>query len=159
MAEQTGRHAHTYSQSIYISVFTTHFFNMPEENPSILRNLYLKNDLSAYEISDLTDNEWSRPSITKALIKHNIKKEKLKGTRLKYGEKIQNGQRVPHLSEQKIIQQMIDMKRSGASCRKIAEYLNNNGTPSKYRTGWCKTTVQIILDREMPEKSDGRKKS
>ena len=157
MVKHARCHTHTCSTSTYISVFITHFYNLPEENPAILRNLYIENDLSSYEISDLTENDWSRIAINNSLLKLNIKKEKLKGSRLKYGEKLQNGMRVPHLSEQKIIQTMISMKRSGSSYRTITEYLNNNNVPTKYKKAWCKTTIQTILDREMPEKIKRRK--
>ena len=60
--------------SSYVSLFITHFLNMPEENSGILRKLYVDLKLSTRSIEKLTQSSWSKTSILEALKKHKLKK-------------------------------------------------------------------------------------
>ena len=60
--------------SNYVSIFITHFLNIPSENSGILWKLYIDLKLSTRGIEKLTQYLWSKTSILEALKKHKIKK-------------------------------------------------------------------------------------
>ena len=60
--------------SNYVSIFITHFLNIPAENPGVLWKLYIDLKLSTRDIEKLTQFSWSKTSILEALKKHKIKK-------------------------------------------------------------------------------------
>ena len=66
-----------------------------------------------------------------------------------YGERIVNGQRVPHLGEQKNIQKMFLLREAGNSFRQIATILNQQGVANRSGGSWDKTVVGTILKREL----------
>lgn len=55
---------------------------------------------------------------------------------------------MPHLGEQKVIKQMIDLRNKGKSYRAIASALDELGVVTRTGKKWHKTMIQIILDRE-----------
>ena len=115
---------------------------------AILRKLYIEKLLSTYQIEEITDSSWSKTAIADALRKNNIARERVP-SRLPFGEKFVGGQRVPHLSEQKVIQKIIALRESEKSFRAIADYLNHRNTPTKLGSKWNKTTVGDILKRHL----------
>ena len=56
----------------YVSIFITHFLNVPEKNPEVLRKLYIDLKLPTRDIERLTQSSWSKSSILRALKKHKI---------------------------------------------------------------------------------------
>ena len=66
-------HKPTYNSN-YVSIFITHFLNIPAENSGILWKLYIDLKLSTRDIEKLTQFSWSKTSILEALKKHKIKK-------------------------------------------------------------------------------------
>ena len=58
--------------SDYVSLFITHFLNVPEKNLEILRKLYIDLKLSTRDIEKFTQSAWSKSSILRALKKHKI---------------------------------------------------------------------------------------
>ena len=98
------------------------------------------------QIEELTNHFWEKPSIIAALRKFNIKRNRLP-SRIRFGEKLVRGQRVPHLGEQKIIKEILDLRASKKSLRAIASFLNEKSIPSKLGKKWNKTTVGEIIKR------------
>ena len=111
-----------------------------------MRKLYLGFDLSSYQIAEITG--WSRTAISDFFRRENITKDVIKSPSPKFGERTIGGLRIPHQTEQKIIQKILTLKTSGASFREIARVLNENGIPTKRGGQWSKTTVQDIYKRE-----------
>ena len=116
-----------------------------------MRNLYLKFKLSSLQIEELTNFYWDKSSIVTALRKANIKRNR-QPSRIKFGEKLVRGQHVPHLTEQKIIKEIIELRDSKMTLRAIADYLNQRNTPTKLGSKWNKTTVGDILKRHLKRK-------
>jgi hypothetical protein len=116
-----------------------------------LRKFYLEFKLSSLQIEALTNFKWDKVSIIGALRKANIKRNRLP-SRIKFGEKIVHGQRVPHLGEQKIIQEIISLRESKMTLRAIADCLNQRSTPTKLGGKWNKTTIGDILKRYLKRK-------
>ena len=117
-----------------------------------MRKLYLDFKLSSLQIEELTNHFWEKPSITAALRKFNIKRNRLP-SRIKFGEKLVRGQRVPHLGEQKIINEIMELRGSKMSYRAIANYLNEKSIPSKLGQKWNKTTVGEIIKRHQKKEN------
>ena len=136
-----------FPQVSYLSVFIAHFLVSPTENLEILRKFYLEHRLSTLQIEEITDSAWTKPTLIEALKQHQISRDRLP-SRLKYGEKLVGGKRVPHKEEQKIIQQIMALRNKEMSLRAIAKYLNDKNIPSKLGSKWNKTTVAEIINRE-----------
>ena len=67
---------------------------------------------------------------------------------LAYGEKLRNGQVVPHLGEVSAIQQLAALRGKGLSYEKLAVWANQERIPTKNRTGrWDRRTIFEILRR------------
>ena len=64
--------------------------------------MYSKRGLSIREIVDLTNSDWTKTIVTKAISAGSIERTNFRPPRTSYGEKISCGKRVPHLREQKI---------------------------------------------------------
>jgi hypothetical protein len=85
--------------------------------------------------------------ITDALKQNKMTRERLP-SRLKFGEKLVGGKRVPHKEEQKVIQKILSLRKDKMSFRAIANFLNEKKIPSKLGGQWNKTTVADIVNRE-----------
>lgn len=69
-------------------------------------------------------------------------------SQLAYGEKIRNGQAVPHLGEIGVIRQFVDLRGQGLSYEKLATWANRERIPTKNRTGrWDRRTIFEIIKR------------
>lgn len=66
-----------------------------------------------------------------------------------YGYKMENGRRVRHVREQKVIQQIQFKKNREWSNAKIAEWLNTRGVRSPAGSVWYPATVGRILRSEL----------
>ena len=68
---------------------------------------------------------------------------------LAYVEKMVNGRIVQHKAEQVVVQAIVRMRKSGSSYKEIADWLNNEGYPTKNRTKrWSRPTIYKIVKRE-----------
>lgn len=131
---------------IYMSVFIAHFLSLPKENLAILRNLYVEYGLTGQQISEITEGQWSRPSVIGTLKKLGIKRPKLSST-TKYGEKNAGCKRVPHLGELRVIQRVCQMREGGLLFHQIAKTLNEGGVPSRLGDSWGAGMVEKIYRR------------
>ena len=136
------------SHYLYISVFTPHFFSLPGGNPAFLRKLYVEHGLSSHQIEKLTDNLWPQSTLVTALKNHKIIRPQISNT-TKYGEKIVSLQKVPHLGEQKIIQQILQLKQNNHSFGQVARVLNKQGLRKRSSSPWDTTTIANIYNREI----------
>ncbi len=135
------------SRTSYLSIFITHFFNLPTQNLAILRKLYVDQELSATQIEEISDYNWPKTTIIEVLKKNSITRKRLP-SRIKFGEKFISGKCIPHKKEQKVIQKILQLRRKAMSFRAIADYLNQKGIPSKLGMNWNKTTIADIVSRE-----------
>ena len=131
----------------YVSVFIEHFFNSPVQNPEILRKLYLDFGLTQREISEITQDLWSRAAISEALTALGLTRPPTP-SRLKYGQRLMGGKAVPNAREQKILALMRDFIQEGHTPYGVAKILNGRSIPGKLGGKWDKTTVRDILKRE-----------
>jgi transposase len=79
----------------------------------------------------------SKNTIRNALIKANIPLRKRqtsgKASNPHYGSRVVKGQRVEHLTEQRVIMTIVEMRDDGMSFPKIARFLSKVGIPTKKR--------------------------
>lgn len=129
----------------YVAIIITHFFNKPIQNSELLRKLYLKKDLSSYEIHKKTN--WSRTSISDALRSLGIEKPRRKAPTLPYGQKLIGTKRVVHKGEQKVIEKMLALLEEGQNFSQISKYLNSKNIPTKRGGSWHPSTVKEIIKR------------
>jgi site-specific DNA recombinase len=70
----------------------------------------------------------------------------------KFGQVSIDGELMPDVEEERIIEIIRKHHKSGKSLREIAEYLNVNGFKSKHGKEWGHTSVKAILDRLFKKK-------
>lgn len=69
-------------------------------------------------------------------------------SQLAYGERLYNGQVVPHLGELRIIEQFQTLRKEGMSFGKIAKWANEQKIPTKNKVSeWNRRTIFEILRR------------
>lgn len=119
-------------------------------NKVFLQQKYLSEGLSAGQIAREISS--ARSTVVSNLIENGVDLSKpLYSSRkgqLAYGEKLLKGRLVPHLREQKHIQQMVEMRTAGASFGQIAIWLSKEKIPTKNKvTNWDRPTVFKIIKR------------
>lgn len=127
MVEQSSPWTKTRSSPSFTmksSICTTPLFR----NESFLRQKYELEGLSARQIAVLI--QCSHSTINRALDDFGITKSKRQGGWVEYGWKMKNGKRVPHVRQQRIIDQIMRWKNRGWSYRKIAKLLSSRGVKS-----------------------------
>lgn len=120
------------------------------ENSDYLNQKYTIEGLSARQIAVLIDCAHS--TINDALEQFGIVKKRSVSGHIPYGYKMENGRRVRHVREQKIIKQIRLKKDYEWSNAKIAEWLNARGVRSPALSIWYSATVGRIL------RSDSKRK-
>ncbi len=97
----------------------------------------------------------SKTAVQRALVRFNIQTN-ASGKRLRphpvnvpYGKKVVNETLVEHPQEQKMIELVLDLKKSGVSNRAIANHLNARNIPTKKKApkGWHHEMIRQILIR------------
>lgn len=95
----------------------------------------------------------ARSTVVKFLLEFGVELRKdglphYQKSQLAYGEKLYGGSVVPHLAELRIVAKFMELRREGRSYGEIAWWANQNGVPTKYRTGrWDRRTIFEILRR------------
>lgn len=153
MVDEPRCHAHQSSPRVdncsTLIILAFHYLSMPIHNEGLLRKLYLEEDLSSYQIAEISG--WSKTNITQALRKLGIAKEQRRGPQPQFGMKVEASRHVPHQGEQRIIKKMVALRSKGLSFRAIANHLNEKKIPSKQGGQWNKTTVADIIRREQSQ--------
>ena len=72
--QNSGEHSHTIP---YISIFITHFLNLPAQNLEILRKLYEDLGLSSAQIEKITESQWPKTTVLTTLKKYGIKRHQM----------------------------------------------------------------------------------
>ncbi len=138
-----------------VSVFIPHFLCLPSFNHGILRKLHTEWRLSARSIVDLSGGVWAKTSISQALRKHQLTKpshaQQTPTFHRRYGKTLLKGKLVDHKGEQRIIEQMLELKSQGKSSYQIAKHLNSKKIKSKTGGLWTYPTVTVIIKRETQE--------
>ena len=81
-----------------------------------------------------------------ALAAHRITREAKTPTRARYGWKIENGELVPHVRQQLVIERMKKLRTGeGWSLHQIAGHLNEKRILSATGKKWDHSSVQIVL--------------
>lgn len=122
------------------------------KSKSFLHQKYVVEGLSIKEISELTFS--SRSAITNALKEYGYSIEKVtKAKRIKvpvYGTKIIKRNKENHLREQRVIDSILEMHKSGNGPCAIARILNQMKVPTKAQgKKWYSETVRNILKRNL----------
>ncbi len=130
------------------SVSTTPLFR----NKAFLNQKYTVDKLSARQIAVLIECRHS--TVNSALGRFGIKTEPRESGWVKYGTKMENGIRVPHVREQIIIQSILKKRQLGWSYQKISDWLKNRGikTPTG-QTRWYHSTVLRIAEKQIIHKN------
>ena len=147
MVEDAGQESEPPHNVPYLSVFIDHFLTGPAENCGTLKLLYLDFDLSIREIVELTESQWSKSAITRALGKHSISKEK-KASHAQYGQQIVQGIPISKAKKQRVVQLMLARRKAGDSLAQIARHLNDKKIKSHSGSTWSPATIQRIIKRE-----------
>lgn len=114
------------------------------ENKDYLIQKYTVEKLSARQIAVLIGCAHS--TINDALARFGITKTRRIGGHVPYGYKMENGRRVPHVREQKVIDQILRAHDRGWSNRRIAEWLNSRGVKSPSQQGrWYGPAIARII--------------
>lgn len=97
----------------------------------------------------------NRNMATSVLTKQALQKKKALGYRtgaVPFGFELSDGNRLlPIASEQKVLALVFNMRDSGASMRRIADFLTDWGIPTKRGGGsWSSSTIQGLLGRRDP---------
>lgn len=112
---------------------------------------YIRKQKSIAQIA--RDVGCSRSSVSKYLVELGIEPRKdglphHRKSQLAYGERIQNGRVVPHLGEQRMIEELRQLRLGGLSFAALAKWLDSRNVPTKNRVGkWDRRTVWEILQR------------
>jgi IS30 family transposase len=127
---------------IQSTVSTTPLFR----SKTFLNQKYAVEGLSARQIAVLIGCGHS--SINTALIRYGIAKKKQHSGWLTYGTKMEEGKRVPHYREQRVIEQIKRKREVGWSHQKISDWLTERGIRSPSgQTRWYHSTVKRIHER------------
>ena len=137
----------------YVSIFITHFLNLPAQNLKILRKLYTDLGLSSRQIEEITESQWPRDTVLAALRKHEIARHTTGSFAKKYGQKKVSGFLQDHRKEQKVIHEILSLRKSGNGFKKIASILNKQGISAPKGGKWCFQTVRRVIVRELKLKS------
>ena len=118
-------------------------------NKSFLTQKYTVEGLSARQIAVLIGS--SHSTINSALIRLKIAKEKRRSGWLEYGIKFENGRRVQHVREQKIIESMVNKRSHGWSYNRICKWLESRGirSPSSQKRWFPGSVKRLITGREI----------
>ena len=142
----------TISAAKNLSMISTYQSTPLYRNEEILRHLYLEKRLSTRQIAREICS--ARSTVKEALgrfgvpLRPNDEAHRLNKGQLAFGERMINGKVVPHLTEQRVLEQIIKLRRSGKSYGAIVGWLNSQGLPSKNRAGaWDRPTIYKILKR------------
>ena len=146
MSQISNKHSDTNS---YVSIFITHFLNLPAQNLKILRKLYTDLELSSRQIEEITESQWPRDTVLAALRKHEIARHATGSFAKKYGQKKVSGFLLDHRKEQKVIQEILSLRKSGYGFKKIAATLNEQGISGPKGGQWCFQTVRRVFVREL----------
>ncbi|MGE0762975.1 MAG: recombinase family protein [Bdellovibrionales bacterium] len=131
---------------IQSTVSTTPLFR----NKSFLNQKYTVEGLSARQIA--VPIGCGHSTINSALTRLGIAKGERESGWLRFGKKMEDGKRVPHIREQMVIQSIQRKRRNGWSYQKISDWLSKRGirTPSG-QTRWYHSTVKRIHERATVE--------
>lgn len=120
------------------------------QNEDFLREMYLEKRLSTRQIS--REIRSARSTVKEALNRFGIpmrpeeEAHRLNKGQLGYGERMVNGQIIPHKAEMEVISQIVALRADGLSYGKIVEWLNKQGFMTKNRAeSWDRPTVYKIL--------------
>lgn len=128
--------------TVISSVCTTPLFR----RESFLRQKYEQERLSARQIAFLIG--CSHSVINRALIQFGIKKLGQRSGWVEYGWKFKLGKRVKHHRQQKIIQQMRNLRKRGWTFHRIAKKLNDRKIPAPGGSIWYGATIVRVLQRD-----------
>ena len=77
-----------------------------------------------------------------------------------YGFRIDDGRAVKHPDEMPALRRILGMRLKGVSLRGIAQWLDEQGVPTRRRgKGWHSQVVKLIADRMIGEKGSRRAKA
>ena len=141
VGESTQRTSH-------VSVFIRHFLNKPAQNLGILRKLYQDFGLSSAQIETITDGAWQKETVIDALRANGIPRHGSNSFKTSYGQKRVYGFCVEVKKEQKVIEKILSLQKSGKSAEYVASTLNSDGIPSPKGGKWNPCTIRAILERE-----------
>lgn len=129
------------------------------QNEEFLREMYLEKQLSTRQIAGEICS--ARSTVKEALRQFGIpirpedEARKLSKGQLAYGERLVCGKIVPHKSELKFLQKILDLRKSGATYDAIAEWLNDQGVPTKNGAkSWQRPTIFKIVKQKSGDKSE-----
>ena len=132
-------------QRPHLSIFVNHFLSKPSENASLLRVLFVEKQWSAAQISKVTG--WPKTSVIDALNLHAITREAKDSVRPRYGWKVEDGQLVPHIRQQLVVEKMKKLRDGeGWSLNRIARFLNEKKITTAHGKRWDHKAVQIVLN-------------
>ena len=95
----------------------------------------------------------ARSTVVKFLLEFGVELSKdglpsYQKSQIAYGEKLYGGSVVPHLGERRVVATFMELRCEGRSYGEIAWWANQNGVPTKNRTGrWDRRTIFQILRR------------
>ncbi len=131
---------------------TIDFFSIsPLKNTSLLAEKYLKNSLSTTQIA-------SELGVSRSAVKERLREIGVLNGRASrhsyltgqtpFGWKKERGKLVPHLGEQRVLQEIKELRASAKSLRSIAQILNSKSIKSKNGETWHAETVRRALQNE-----------
>ena len=92
-------------------------------------------------------SQWEREVIgerTKTVMRY-LKENNRVYSRPLFGFDVVDGKLIPNLQEQRVIEEMKQLREQGLSYNRIAEYLRQKGVPTKRGGRWDASTVKKIL--------------
>ena len=113
------------------------------ENRDFLNQKYTVEGLSARQIAVLIGCAHS--TINDALERFSILKKRRDSGHIPYGYKLENGRRVRHVREHKVVNQILLKKNRGWSNAKIADWLNTCGIRSPAGRVWYPATIGRLV--------------
>ena len=125
--------------------FTFNFFNI---NPEILKDLYIKQNLSSRQIASRFRT--SKSSVLKKINELGFKKEQhpkpaINPKNPPYGYKFKGGKLVQNSTEIRICKSVVKLKESGFSYRAIVRHLEDNKILNRHqKIKWSHTVVSKI---------------
>jgi hypothetical protein len=76
---------------------------------------------------------------------------------MKFGKQMRQGKVIPHLAEKRVIEAVVEMRRSNMSLRQIAKFLSKVGVPTKRRgVAWHPEMVKRLLSSSDEPTVNGR---
>ncbi len=137
-----------------LSMISTYQSTPLYQNEDFLRHLYLEKRLSTRQISREIGS--ARSTVKEALGRFGIplrsddEAHRLNKGQLAYGERMVNGRVIPHLGEQRVLSQIVELRRKGESYGRIVGWLNSQNLPTKNQAEkWDRPTVYKILQRSL----------